>query len=464
VFEAKALKAGREKVKTLRIYAAIVCAFTVMLALGGGTAQAQRALIKRPDSPRSPSEVFLLKGETENVPGGQVEGACGVATRGNKVYVSDYYHHAIETFYGGSERILGNPLDGYCGLAFAPGGALYASEWHEAVYAVLPSKQLIDPGESTGVAVDQGNGDVYVNDGTYVARYEPPIALEELPVEKIGLGNLEEGFGVAVEAGRVYVPDAATDVVKVYEPDTDPTNPVLTITGPSGGFSSLRDAAIATDHTNGHVLVLDNLQPGFEFPEGVVDEFASDGKFLGQASKRVIDGEPSGLTVVADEPPDSEINKGDLFVTTGNSEEANVFHFGPYVASPAPPLAPLASSGAAGSEEGAEPANVEESASLLVSSPSPRLVSDATGKGAQLIATVDSPGTLSTTGRGLVPLKASLTPGRHSLYLHLNAAGRRTLGRSKTHRLRVRVGVHYRAENGGTADDHVIVGFKEERR
>jgi len=303
----------------------LACALTALPALGAGTAQAQRALIKK---------AFLPEFETKKVKGGQIEGACGIAIREGQTYVSDYYHSVIDVFPGPS-GILGNPLNGYCGLAFGPEGALYANEWHGSVSRVLPSAQLIDPGESTGVAVDQSNGDVYVNDRTYVARYEAPIAVGEPPVQQIGLGSLEDGYGVAVEAGRVYVPDAGTDVVKVYEPATDPTDPVLAIE-PPGGFVSLQDAAIATDPTNGHILVLDNLQPGFEFPEGAVDEFGPGGGFLGQLTPHVIHGEPSGLTV----------SGGELFVTTGNSEESNVMQFGPYVAGLLPAESPSGAYGA----------------------------------------------------------------------------------------------------------------------
>jgi len=359
---------GFGPLKTLHACFAITCAFAALLAFGVGAAQAQRTLIKRPQPTGPPSEFFLLEKETEKARGGQIEGACGIATQGTNVYVSDYYHRAIDTFYGGSGRILGNALDGYCGLAFASDGALYANEWHQGVTRVLPSTQLIDSNESTGIAVDQSTNDVYVNDRTYIARYEAPVEAEEAPAELIGTGSLEEGFGVAVEDGRVYVPDAATDVVKVYEPATDPDNPVLTINGPPAGFVSLGDAAIATDPTNGHVLVLDNLQPGFEFPEGAIDEFGADGTFLGQLSKHVIDGEPSGLTVVADEPPDSEINEGDLFVTTGNSEEANVFHFGPYSGALGPDSAPSASAAPLGTSATA-PGNAEAQESAAAPAP-----------------------------------------------------------------------------------------------
>jgi hypothetical protein len=311
-------------IRTRAWFLTLACLLFGLVALGPASAQAQRALI---------TKALIPEFETKQVKGGQIEGACGIALQGGNTYVSDYYHHSIDVFPGAG-AIAANPLDGYCGLAFAPDGALYANEWHEAVYEVLPSKQLIDSSESTGVAVDQASGDLYVNDRTYVARYEAPIAEGEPPTEVIGLGSLEDGYGVAVEAGRVYVPDAATDVVKVYEPATDLIDPVLVIEAP-GGFVALKDAAITTDPTNGHVLVLDNLQPGFEFPEGAVDEFGPGGGFLGQLTPGLIHGEPSGLTV----------SGGELFITTGNSEESNVMQFGPYVAgfsSAAAPPAPSA--------------------------------------------------------------------------------------------------------------------------
>ncbi len=317
----------------------LLCALTAFFALGASAARAERALIK---------ENLIPEFETKRVKGGQIEGACGVAIGGGQTFVSDYYHRTIDIFPDGSGRIAAGPLDGFCGLAFGPDGALYANEWHQGVSRVLPSVQSIDSDESTGVAVDQASGDVYVDDRTYVARYEAPIAPEEPPAQIIGLGSLGEGFGVAVEAGRVYVPDAADNTIKVYEPAVDPLNPVLSFS-PPGGFSSLTDAAITTDPTNGHVLVLDNLQPGFEFPEAAVEEFSSSGTFLGSLSRRVIDGEPSGLST----------SEGNVYVTDGNSEESNVMQFGPYVGGGggfAPLAAPSPSAVPTGAQEASSPA------------------------------------------------------------------------------------------------------------
>ena len=79
----------------------------------------------------------------------------------------------------------------------------------------------------------------------------------------------------------------------------DPVNPKRTITGtsPLKSFVSLTDAALAIDPTNGHLLVLDNLQPGFEHPHGGIDEFDEEGNFIAQLKDQVIDAGPSGLAV-----------------------------------------------------------------------------------------------------------------------------------------------------------------------
>jgi len=295
---------------------------------------------------------------TESVPGG-LEGACGVALVGEKIYVSDYYHHAIAVFDRGTylERIAGNPVNGPCQLATSAGGILYANDWHESVSRVLPSSLEFDSDESTGVAVDQANGRVYVNDRTYVAVYQPsgaPVLGEGAEPLRIGLGTLGDGYGIAVAGGKVYVPDAADSTVKVYEPDVDPVNPSAVIDGgatPQGRFVSLVDGAVAVDPTNGHLVVLDNLQPGFEFPQGAIEEFDAAGNFLGQLSQKVIHGGPGGLA----------FDGGILYATSGNSEESAVFEFGAYTGGGSPAIAssnPQAESFAAASTGVDDPSSI----------------------------------------------------------------------------------------------------------
>jgi hypothetical protein len=292
------------------------------LCLSAAPAQANRALITE--------EVLKTKEDPKDPlppPEGQIEGACGVAIGpGGDIYVSDYYHHQVDVFSPAGaykSQFAVNSLDGVCQLAFDSAANLYANEWHESVIRLKPTLGVFDAGESTGVAVDEKDN-VYVNGRDHVNVYSPAGT----KTGEIGSpASLKDAYGLAVFGGRVYVPDAAAKAIEVYEPATDPLNPAFTITGsetPQHGFSSLVDATVAVDPTNGHLLVLDNLQPGFEHPKAAIDEFNATGLFLGQLKKTVIDGEPSGLTLDA---------SGKLYVTSGNSEGARVFAFGAYTES-----------------------------------------------------------------------------------------------------------------------------------
>lgn len=276
----------------------------------------------------------------ESAPGGVVEDPCGITVDGTHVYVSAYYAHAVEVFSASgsyqSRIAAGDAPEGPCQLVRTPGGALYANLWHEGVERLLPSRLGFDEAESTGVAVDPA-GQVYVDDRTYVAVYEP----DGTEIGRIGEGRLADAYGLAVHEGRLYVAEAATATVKVFSTGAEPTDPpLLSLAGagtPEGGFVSLVDAALAIDPTNGHLLVLDDLQPGFEHPEAAVDEFDADGTFVGQVKgppgAPIVDGGPSGLAVNA---------AGYLFVTGGNGELGNVFEFGPDLAGEAGPAAVLA--------------------------------------------------------------------------------------------------------------------------
>jgi DNA-binding beta-propeller fold protein YncE len=265
-------------------------------------------------------------------PDGGIEGACGLAIgQSGALYVSDYYHRLIytyklagqlpeERYEYASSTSLGISPEGPCQLAADSKGALYANLWHQSAIRVSPTLQTFDIASSTGVALD-AEGRVYVNDRTHVNVYGSAGAL----LQEVGLGNLKDAYGLAVFGSKLYVPDAGTNTIKVFEPQSDPQNPKQTITGaktPQKHFVSLVDASVAIDPTNGHILVLDDLQPGFEHPEGAIDEFDSNGVFLAQLKDRVIDGGPSGLVV--------DPETGVLLASSGNSEGANVFAFGPY--------------------------------------------------------------------------------------------------------------------------------------
>jgi len=347
----------------------LVCLLLALLAASPFEASADRAALTREGSP--PREgAWLAPTQLALAPGGQIEGACGVAVAplSQLLYVSDYYHRAIDRFSlpglfqgsrgleGGDPRTEINELDAVCGLAVDPAGILYGNEYHQAVLSlpvgdppVPPNEEVIDPGPSTGVAVDEA-GNVYVDDRTYVVVYDAPVVSGDVPAEKIGLGNLIDAYGVAVDStgDRVYVPDAGTNTVKVFEPAVDLNDPVAEIDGPAGSeFNSLVDAAVAVDTSatagEGHLLVSENAEPGAEEPGAAIYEFDSSGAYLDRLDDRLyggfgeekegpLFGEPSGLAV--------DPGTGDLYVTTGNSVDSNLLKYGPYTA-PAPEALPL---------------------------------------------------------------------------------------------------------------------------
>lgn len=305
---------------------ALLGAAVLCLVTSAAPAAANRALLSEhllhttaPPAPQPPPE-------------GEVEGACGLAvTPVGQIYVSDYYHRTVDLFsatgtyqsqiaLSGSNPVFGtNTLDAVCGLALDSGGRLYANELHQGVLRLRPTEAAIDGGQSTGVAVDAA-GNLYVDDRTYVAKYAAPVAAGDSPVAEIGVGSLGNGFGLAVSpsGARIYVADAADQTVKVYEPATSASQPAQVIPG----FNSLVNAALAVDPTNGHLLVADNTQPGFEEPVAAIREYDETGAPLGRLPGAPVDGEPSGLAV----GPAS----GALYVTSGNGEEATVFAYGAY--------------------------------------------------------------------------------------------------------------------------------------
>ena len=132
------------------------------------------------------------------------------------------------------------------------------------------------------------------------------------------------------------MPDAATDTVKVYDPATDKTTPVASITGPPGGFGSLRDAAVAVDRVTGEVYVTDDLQPQHtESPRALVDVFDPSGAYEGHLKYEVVDGEPSGLAIDNSAGP----TQGRVYVTSGNTHLGGIYAYGPGAATTAAPLA-----------------------------------------------------------------------------------------------------------------------------
>jgi DNA-binding beta-propeller fold protein YncE len=300
------------------------------------------------------------------------EGPCGLAVDSvGNVYLSDYYHHLIDVFrpFASSLGLITqlknvDPIDGPCGLALDEGGSLYVNNFHRNVEKFVPSSfppvaatnlplpapattyapaGVFDSAHPTGVAVDPVTGVVYVNDRTHLAAYDSsgaPILDGGQPV-RIGLGSLQDGYGLAISslptlATRLYVADAATDTVKVYDPALDTVDPVAVIDGhdtPGGAFVSLRDAALAVDWVTGEIYVADNLQPEYaERPETVIHVFDSSGAYEGRLKHSVVDGRPTGLAV--DNSGTSTQSR--VYVTSGNTEKAVVYAYPPAAATSVP--------------------------------------------------------------------------------------------------------------------------------
>jgi hypothetical protein len=291
-------------------------------------------------------------------PDGELNDPCGLAVGGTgNLYLADHYHHVVDVFsaahlYLGQLSTL-ESLDGPCGLAVGAGEQLYVNEYHRSVREFGPGPGFapgavlsgagVDSAQPTGVAVDPASGDVDIDERTYIGVYDSAGA----PVEeggqplRLGVGNLEEGYGLAVSAfpgtaGFVYVPDAASDTIKVYNPAApDKVDPVETIAGPPAGFTSLREAAVAVDRVTGEVYVLDDLQPAeTESPHALIEVFDSSGAYEGHLKYEVIDGAPSGLAV----DNSAEPTQGRVYVTSGNAQPGGVYAYPPGAATMAVPL------------------------------------------------------------------------------------------------------------------------------
>jgi hypothetical protein len=294
-------------------------------------------------------------------PDSDFEAPCGlVVDQAGNFYVSDYYHAAVDFFsptvqYLG--QLTGSPLQGPCAIAIDSLGNLYANNFHQDVirfhaepFGEVPLFEpgtVLDIANTTGVAVDPFTDDVYVNERTQIGVYDSAGAR----LGQIGSGSLTDGYGVAVSGldGRIYVPDAATETVKVYEPTLGSENPVATINGsttPNGHFASLRNAAIALDNESGETYVADDLQPEYsERGETVVYVFDFAGNYEGRLKYSVENGLPPGLAV--DNSPTA--SQGRVYVTSGNTELGAVYAYPPGAATsnavPLPPPPPGAGVG-----------------------------------------------------------------------------------------------------------------------
>jgi hypothetical protein len=318
---------------------------------------------------------FYVPQPSDSVPAppvGYVSAPCGLAVGASGgLYVSDYYHRAVDIFgvtsnpsyasqpltaWSGAANPHTGPVDDPCGLSLGPSGVLYLNNYHRNVVRFpvplsLASAQVIDSGDPsdpfanpTGVAVDAGTGRLYVDDRAYVAVYDAsgnPVLDGSDPL-RIGEDTLGDGYGIAVSGypitpGYVYVPDAATDTVKVYDPATSTTIPAQTITGPPGGFGSLEDSAVAVDDDTGEVYVVDTLGAQLsEEPWAVVWVFNAAGAYKGRLKYATVNAAPTGIAV--DNTGTS--TQGRVYVTSGIGEHAGIYGYPPDAVTSAalPPL------------------------------------------------------------------------------------------------------------------------------
>jgi DNA-binding beta-propeller fold protein YncE len=312
------------------------------------------ALARAAEAPPAHSLLFSLTGTKKfdpgpNHPPNGFEDPCGAAVDSHgDVYVADYRHNAIDVFAPSGSYLTQlaaeNPIDGPCGLAVDSAGRLYVDNWHREVVRFAPTEfpptestrygpaTVVDSNRSTGVAVDPASGKVYVDDRTYVAVYEPsghPVEVGGAPL-KIGLDPGASYYGAAVSdfaatAGDVYLADAATESVKVFGPTGSLVTEIDGAGTPRGAFADLTDAALAIDQSDGHLYLAEDIEPFAEAPAALVEEFNSSGAYRGRLPGNLLAGEPSGLAV----DNSAGATRGDVFVTSGNTEGGALYAFGP---------------------------------------------------------------------------------------------------------------------------------------
>jgi hypothetical protein len=320
--------------------------------------------------------LFVFRASENSKPGGEFNGPCGLAVdAAGNFYVSDYYHHAVDTYnttHGFVSQIANvDPGDGPCGLAIDSSSRLYVNNYHRNVLNLSTETAIAgagaDSSHPTGVAVNSATNAVYVDKRTVVAVYDSSGAA----VDEIGLGSLGDGYGVAVSQfastnGRIYVPDAASKTVEVYDPTVSKVTPVQTITGPLAGFTSLTDSAVAVDRITGDVYVADRVSSPFsERPESTIQVFDSTGTYKGHLKFNVIDAAPVGLAV------DNSFgsSQGRVYVTSGNTSGASVIAYEPGAVTSAAPLPPGAFAAPSATELGARDSSVSSASEKLMTMP-----------------------------------------------------------------------------------------------
>lgn len=301
-----------------------------------------------------PLFVFVPNGGASPPPTGSLRGPCGLAVDSSaRFYVSDYYHHKVDVFEPPAPitnpptykaQLEVDPIDGPCGLTLNSTDRLFLNDYHRSAIRYGPFGSFgvgsvfagagVDEAHPTGIAADPATGRIYVDERTQIAVFEAngTVVEESGSPLLIGAGNLQDGYGLAIDAGgRLYVADAAAKAVKVYDPSAlDKAHPLTEIHGPGKGFTSLQDAALALDRsgtaTHGNLYVTDNLQPtDSERPQAQVDVFNASGTYLGLLRYKIVDALPAGIAV----DNSNLTSKGRVYVTSGNTDQAGIYAYAP---------------------------------------------------------------------------------------------------------------------------------------
>lgn len=147
---------------------------------------------------------------------------CGVAVdQDGVIYAGDFLAGAVKAYNSNGEFLVSLNTAEPCNVAVDSQGAVYVNAWHGSVSKFTPSAfpvtasttyvsaGVIDSNSSFGLAVDPGTDDVYVDEGTRVARYDEAGTLTEV-LGASGEGALSQSEGLAIDdaSGNVYISDA----------------------------------------------------------------------------------------------------------------------------------------------------------------------------------------------------------------------------------------------------------------
>jgi hypothetical protein len=136
-----------------------------------------------------------------------------------------------------------NPSPSPEGIAIDPAGNIFRSnsnlgvEEFTAANIAIGEVSTFGEVDTTGLTVDQSDGDLYIDGQTKILHYVFAGADEVReaggitcsfdvssrgcpPTDSFGGGELSQGVGVAIDSGRVYVADATGDHIDIFTPAT----------------------------------------------------------------------------------------------------------------------------------------------------------------------------------------------------------------------------------------------------